>query len=361
MSNHEASNSGQPSLARRWGATLSITAVSTLIALGIAELTVAYVVPVRDVGPSFTVDDPIYGKRNKANARITRRTPEFVMEFRTNAQGFRQQRNVAVGSGPEVFLGDSFTVGYGVDEGEQFVALLQSRRGELPLLNAGIGNNGNGRWVKFLRLAAPNFEPRLVVLQMMANDFEENAREGLFELRGGELIERSIPPPSTSRNLQLLVEAVPGLASSHLVGLIRQVLAVGSPADAQGATPRMGTVALRSTAAAEDASIAAGDALTMALVARADRHLPDQRSARPRPIGRSRGHSSGPTRRPVREPRRRPDSPAWQTGATRSLLSRRWPLERCWPSSRVRDDDPCPERPVPVAKVVQGRRGGETC
>ena len=269
MSNRESSSLGQPSLPRRWGAILSIAAASTLIALGMAEVTVSYLVPVRDVGPSFTVDDPVYGKRIKANARITRRTPEFVMEFRTNAQGFRQQRGVDRGSRPVIFLGDSFTMGYGVDEGEQFVALLQSRLGELPLLNAGMGNNGNGRWVKFLRLAAPNFEPRLVVLQIMANDFEDNAREGLFELRGGELIERSIPPPSTSRNLQHLVEAVPGLASSHLVGLIRQVLAVRSPADAQGATPRMGTVALRSTAAAEDASIAAGDALTMALIARA--------------------------------------------------------------------------------------------
>lgn len=269
MSNRESSSSGQPSLPRRWGAILSIAAASTLIALGMAEVTVSYLVPVRDVGPSFTVDDPVYGKRIKANARITRRTPEFVMEFRTNAQGFRQQRGVDRGSRPVIFLGDSFTMGYGVDEGEQFVALLQSRLGELPLLNAGMGNNGNGRWLKFLHLAAPDYEPRLVVLQVMGNDFEDNVREGLFELRGGDLIERPVPPPSWSRNLQQVVEAVPGLASSHLVALFRQVWAVRAPADAQGGTPGAGAVALHSTVAAEDASVAAGDALTLALIARA--------------------------------------------------------------------------------------------
>lgn len=269
MSNHESSSSGQPSPPRRWGAIVSIAAVSTLLALGMAELAVSFLVPVRDVGPSFTVDDPVYGKRIKANARITRSTPEFVMEFQTNAQGFRQQRSVEGGSRPVVFLGDSFTMGYGVTEGEQFVALLQSRLGELPMLNAGMGNNGNGRWLKFLLLAAPAYEPRLVVLQVMGNDYEDNVREGLFELRGSELLERPIPPPSRSRNLQHLVEAVPGLASSHLVGLLRQVWAVRAPADAQGDTPGEGAVALQSAVAAEDTSVAAGDALTLALIARA--------------------------------------------------------------------------------------------
>ena len=252
-----------------WGGKLAIAALSTVFSLGVAELAVYFLVPVRDLGPSFTVDDPVYGKRIKANARITRKTPEFVMEFRTNAQGFRQERIVDNGSGPVIFLGDSFTMGYGVDEGEQFVALLQKRLGELSLLNAGMGNNGNGRWLKFLRLAAPAYQPRLVVLQVMGNDYEDNVAEGLFKLRGGKLLERPVPPRSSSRVLQQVVEAVPGLASSHLVALWRQVWAVRAPADGQSGAARRDPAAVQSSTRAVDSSTSTGDALTLALLARA--------------------------------------------------------------------------------------------
>lgn len=269
MPNHQSASLGQHRPLRRWVSKLAIAALSSLFALGMAELAVSFLVPVRDVGPAFTVDDPVYGKRLKASARITRKTPEFVMELRTNAQGFRQERVVDGGSRPVIFLGDSFTMGYGVDEGEQFVALLQGRLGELPLLNAGMGNNGNGRWLKFLRLAAPVYQPRLVVLQVMGNDFKDNLNEGLFELHSNELIERPVPPPSPSRILQHLVEVIPGLANSHLIGLLRQVWAVWAPADAEDDSAGAGPAAVQSTVTEVDPSAAAEDALTLALIARA--------------------------------------------------------------------------------------------
>ena len=269
MPNHQEATPSRFSPLRRWWAKLAIVGLSTMFALGMAELAVSFLVPVRDVGSSFTVDDPVYGKRIKANARITRRTPEFVMEFRTNAQGFRQERIVDGGSRPVIFLGDSFTMGYGVDEGEQFVALLQKRLGELPLLNAGMGNNGNGRWLKFLRLAAPAYEPRLVVLQIMGNDYKDNVAEGLFELRGEELLERPVPPRSFLRLLQRVVEGAPGLAYSHLVGLLSQVLAVRAPADGGGESARLEPATASSTGPAPNSSTSAGDALTLALLARA--------------------------------------------------------------------------------------------
>jgi lysophospholipase L1-like esterase len=232
-----------------WTKRLGLVLAATILALAGAELLVRLLVPVRNVGPSFTTYDPVYGKWLKRDARIVRKTPEFTMRLSTNAQGFRQDRTVPPGSRPVLFLGDSFTMGYGVNDGEQYVALLQRAAPEIPMVNAAMGDNGNGRWVKFLR--APAYAPRLVVLQVMANDFDDNRREALFELAGNKLVERPVLPPGGSRLAQQAIEAVPGLADSHLIGLLRQVR---SPS----VVPR----------AANPAS-STGDELTYALIAEA--------------------------------------------------------------------------------------------
>jgi lysophospholipase L1-like esterase len=125
-------------------------------------------------------------------------------------------------------------MGYGVNDGNEFPALVRkalSRRGSkvASVINAGMGNNGNGRWVKFLRTEAISYYPNLVVLQIHANDFQDNIRERLFERSPtGELIELSVPSQGAKRKLQSIVEGVPGLAHSYLIGLARQVSSPGN-------------------------------------------------------------------------------------------------------------------------------------
>jgi hypothetical protein len=215
---------------------------SVLLCLVFAELVVRGCIPVRNVGPSFTVYDAQYGKRLRPDASIVRVTPEFTMVLSTNSLGQRGPEPEP--DGPSIlFLGDSFTMGYGVNDGEEFPALVRealSERGDAAVrsvVNAGIGDSGNGRWILFLRTEARRYQPRLVVLQVHENDFVDNRREGLFRLgSAGELIERPIAPPGLERHIQAVVEAVPGLASSYLVGLLRQVrlpAAAGSPGPSQ--------------------------------------------------------------------------------------------------------------------------------
>ena len=200
--------------------------VATLASLLLCELFVRAFVTVRNVGPSFSVYDPVYGKTLRPNASIERVAPEFSMRLTTNSLGFRGPEPVAPPRGVLLFLGDSFTMGYGVDDGEEFPALVRARLAGagVPVVNAGIGNSGNGRWLKFLRREAPTYSPRAVVLQVHANDFDDNLREGLFRLgEDGQLVELPVPPAGLGRLLQEVVEAVPGLSSSHLVGLAKQL------------------------------------------------------------------------------------------------------------------------------------------
>lgn len=209
--------------------TARLALVGMGAALLLSEVIVRLFIPVRNVGPSFTVFDPVYGKAHRKNFSCERITPEFRMRFSTNALGHRGPDPPAFPEHGIVFLGDSFTEGLGVNDGEEFPDLIRrvlDQRfgpGAVPVVNAGIGNTGNGMWLKFLHREVHRYKPRLVVLQLMNNDFSENIQEQLFTLsETAELVEQAPLPPQTLRLVQHVVEAIPGLSYSYLFGLIRE-------------------------------------------------------------------------------------------------------------------------------------------
>ena len=208
-----------------WLATnLFVAALAIVLTLGSLELFVRTFVTVRNVGPAFTIYDPIYGKRLKPNLHATRIAPEFRIAINTNSLGMRDPEPTKPLTDGVVFVGDSFTMGYGVQDNEAFPALIRAgleKQGvTMPVLNTGMGNNGNGRWVKFFEHDAAKFHPRIVVFQVMANDFDDNLAEHLFELGpDGRLRELPVAAPGLARKAQTLIDKVPGLSYSHLVGL----------------------------------------------------------------------------------------------------------------------------------------------
>jgi hypothetical protein len=119
-------------------------------------------------------------------------------------------------------------MGYGVTDGEEFPGLVQralnaGRSESVPVINVGIGDNATGPWVKFLHTNGERLSPGLVVLQVHANDFFGNTQQRIYEIvSGGELRERPVPPPGIKRAIQSVLETVPGLMHSYLVGLARQ-------------------------------------------------------------------------------------------------------------------------------------------
>lgn len=211
---------------RSFATRLCAATLTGFAMLGVAEVVVRVWIPVRNVGPSFTVYDAEDGVALKKSFVCERITPEFTMRLTTNALGFRGPAPSGEPGGV-LFLGDSFTLGYGVDDGEEFPALVGAhleRRLDrsVPIWNAGVGGTGNGRWLSFLRQEARELDPDLVVLQLCGNDFEDNLREGLFALdEDGELERLQAHAPSLRRSLQGVVEGVPGLAYSHLIGSLR--------------------------------------------------------------------------------------------------------------------------------------------
>ena len=212
---------------------------SVVVALIAGEVFVRLLVPVRNVGPTFSSYDPYYGKVLKRNFTCTRIAPEFTMRFTTNSYGYRGPEPKVFPSHPILFLGDSFTSGYGVNDGEEFPELIRAtleRRGttpHIPVVNAGSGNTGNGYWLRFLKAEGPRYNPRLVVLGFCVNDFSDNIVEGMYALDpAGRLLEDTTAHlQQGARTAQQVIEAIPGLAYSHLVGLARQAYSERTPPD----------------------------------------------------------------------------------------------------------------------------------
>jgi GDSL-like Lipase/Acylhydrolase family len=210
---------------------LALTLGVLLAGLLLCEVALRAFVPVRNVGPSFSVYDPIYGQRLRASFSTERKAPEFAFRFTTNSLGFRGAEPKAFPHRPILFLGDSFTEGYGLDDGGEYPALVEDAlaqcygAGAVPVVNAGIGRSGTGRWLKFLRAEGPRFAPRLIVLQLFANDFGDNLSERLFQLAADEeeLVEVGPEPKGKMRLVQDIVDAIPILAHSYLIGFARQV------------------------------------------------------------------------------------------------------------------------------------------
>src|SRR5512139_2958291 len=99
---------------RRLGMGLAAFALALLVSLALCELFVRAFVVVRNVGPSFTVYDADYGNRLRPSFSTVRIAPEFTMRLTTNSLGFRGPEPDAPPRGVVLFLGDSFTMGYGV-------------------------------------------------------------------------------------------------------------------------------------------------------------------------------------------------------------------------------------------------------
>ncbi len=205
-----------------------VSGFAVVLSLGAMELMIRAFVPVRNVGPYFSAYDPYYGKVLKPSSSVVRTAPEFTMRLTTNSNGFRGPELGSLENGSILFLGDSFTMGYGVTDGEEYPALVRNHfdgldaEDRLEIINAGMGNNGNGRPLKFLRRQARHLNPRLIVVQIHGGDFADNVYEGLFSLdEHGNLRELAAQPPSTSSKLERIVDRIPAISHSHLFCLVR--------------------------------------------------------------------------------------------------------------------------------------------
>lgn len=219
---------------------LALTLATLIVSLVGAEFAWRSIRPAPLSGPIFEFDSRL-GHKNRRNHRTTELVDDRRTQIRTNALGFRMDREVGVKDPKKLrvlFLGDSFTFGTGLNLEEMLVSRLEEKAkaemANIPVdfVNAGVGGYGTQEEVSFFEEHAQALEPDAVILLMGPNDVDDNFPLFAYDRteKGLVLSQRSAVPQSKSR-LQALAHKVPGynLLSEYsaLFGVLRYAFSMG--------------------------------------------------------------------------------------------------------------------------------------
>jgi len=177
-----------PQLTR--GRKLAFTAIMLL--LMIAAMLAFLELAVRVVFPQPELYSERYGHLLPASATIVNQLPgawRFV--YHTNEYGYRV-------SMPElssrydlpnvVVLGDSFTFGTGVNDGEEYPAVLAKQlAAKASIVNLGVGGFGLTQEIRTFYEFGLLFQPAVVVLQFCSNDPDDNFYAKVTTVEDGRL------------------------------------------------------------------------------------------------------------------------------------------------------------------------------
>ena len=148
-------------------------------------------------------------------------------DIRVDAAGYRMNGDAPAGSGaPVLAVGDSYTYGEEVSNGETWPAHLQRRLGR-PVLNAGVAGYGFDQIVLRAGLLVPKVKPSAVVVSFIADDLRRtemsrlwSADKPYFEVAGGALALRNTPVPPRTDPRRTLTLAQWMFGRSYLVDFL---------------------------------------------------------------------------------------------------------------------------------------------
>ncbi len=151
---------------------------------------------------NFHVSDPVLGWRGKPDVRMRFRRPDFDALVANDAAGRRipDPAPPADAARRILVLGDSFTWGWGVGQGEVFTDHLQRALPDLAVINHGVNAYGTGQEYLLLQRELASRRYDLVLLMFFFNDVNDNVtprsgRRPLFTVAGGQLV----PPRAPAR------------------------------------------------------------------------------------------------------------------------------------------------------------------
>ena len=183
---------------------LLLILAGVLVATLVAEFALRWVVTVPEVSNplySFHDSDPVLGWRGKADVRMRFRRPDFDALIEHGPDGWRvpDPPPSPDATWRVLFLGDSYTWGWGVSQGEVFTDRLQRRLApSIAIYNRGVNAFGTGQEYLLMQreLVAQKYDA--VAVMFFQNDVLDNVggrdgRRPLFVLEGDTLVARNQP------------------------------------------------------------------------------------------------------------------------------------------------------------------------
>jgi len=167
------------------------------------------------VFPRFHVQADYEGytlRRLEPNMTFRHMSVDGEWEFRTNAQGFRDDEDYAFERTEGIIrilsLGDSNTQGFEVHQEYTFSEVIErslaAKGFPSQVLNTGISGFSTAEQLAFLESTGIKYKPDIVVLGFYANDFEDNIKAGLFAMEHNQLISAKTSHLPGVRALQIV-------------------------------------------------------------------------------------------------------------------------------------------------------------
>jgi hypothetical protein len=150
-------------------ASRAVVVAANLVAiaaiLGLAELAVRWfaAAPEGDDQLAMCQPDARTIWRYRPNLALTYRAPEFEMAVRTNDEGLRSSSGPAEDRPTILFVGDSFTFGWGVAEQRRFSEVIGRTLGDVRIVNAGHWMYAFDQQLVLLKELVGKYRPAAVV------------------------------------------------------------------------------------------------------------------------------------------------------------------------------------------------------
>jgi hypothetical protein len=170
---------------------LAISLSALILSVAVAEvlLAVSGLQPLYAYSQHYFINHPDFGFTLRPNAVGTHIQPDFNYATHANSYGFRGDEPNPSATYRTMVLGDSYTMGGAVHEGENLVertkALLQEQGYDIDLFNTAVDGYQTSNELAVLRTLLPVYRPQSVVLIFCWNDF----LEGKSVVRDGFLID----------------------------------------------------------------------------------------------------------------------------------------------------------------------------
>jgi hypothetical protein len=219
---------------------LLLVLVSIFLALGLFEVYFRYILPQDLIVPMPALADQELIYKLPANTKAyLKGTSVRWFHLETNSLGLRDSEHELIkapGTTRVLLLGDSMSMAEGVELAETYIKQFEEKANhqglstKIETINAAIRGYGNDQEVVLFERIGIKFQPDLVILAFFeGNDFDDNRRGGIFQLKGRELI-KTFPSVETSPKMryydqQIRIQNFPGyrllVGHSHLVNFLR--------------------------------------------------------------------------------------------------------------------------------------------
>ena len=204
-------------LKSQWTARLVLVALSSAFALIVAEVALRVVVPTKSfVNPikAFHQSDRELGWHGTPNLEARFHKVDFDVLVKHNDLGFRKRESSVqpVPNSPVLAVfGDSFTWGWGVDNGKVFTDVMQTQLGSgIDVRNFGVNAYGTVQEQLLLKKRiSEGLHPRYVLVMVYNNDFYDNIDSDPTKpsalVKGTEVTLQNypVPKPATSEFIEL--------------------------------------------------------------------------------------------------------------------------------------------------------------